>query len=84
MLRLGSGLIRKHNMRSVPLPAPAASNPKRALLICTDGIDLLANAKICDLAPEIRPHGYLCSNDYRDVIETLKGWGALRSIVSMQ
>jgi hypothetical protein len=29
-------------------------------------------------------HGYLCSNDYRDVIETLKGWGALRSIVSMQ
>ena len=20
-------------------------------------------------------HGYLCSSDYRDVIETLKGWG---------
>jgi hypothetical protein len=29
-------------------------------------------------------HGYLCSSDYRDVIETLKGWGALRSIVSVQ
>ena len=29
-------------------------------------------------------HRYLCSNDYRDVIETLKGWGALRSIVNVQ
>jgi hypothetical protein len=25
-------------------------------------------------------HGYHCSNDYRDVIEVLKGWGMLRSI----
>ena len=23
-------------------------------------------------------HGYHCSSDYRDVIETLKGWGVLR------
>ena len=24
-------------------------------------------------------HGYLCSSDYRDVVETLKGWGVVRS-----
>jgi hypothetical protein len=29
-------------------------------------------------------HGYLCSSDYRDVIETLKQWGALRSGISVQ
>ena len=29
-------------------------------------------------------HGYLCSNDYRDVIETLKAWGVLRVAVSVQ
>jgi hypothetical protein len=29
-------------------------------------------------------HGYLCSADYRDVVETLKDWGALRPIVSVQ
>jgi hypothetical protein len=29
-------------------------------------------------------HGYLCSGDYRDIIETLKGWGALRSFVNVQ
>lgn len=28
-------------------------------------------------------HGYLCSADYRDIIETLKAWGALRSIVNV-
>ena len=25
-------------------------------------------------------HGYLCSSDYRDVVETLKTWGVLRSV----
>jgi hypothetical protein len=29
-------------------------------------------------------HGYLCSDDYRDVIETLKGWGVLRSGIHVQ
>ena len=29
-------------------------------------------------------YGYHCSSDYRDVIEVLKGWGVLRSIVSVQ
>jgi hypothetical protein len=29
-------------------------------------------------------HGYLCSNDYRDVVETLKGWGAVRSGINVQ
>jgi hypothetical protein len=29
-------------------------------------------------------HGYHCSSDYRDVINTLKGSGVLRSIVSVQ
>jgi hypothetical protein len=29
-------------------------------------------------------HGYLCSSDYRDIIETLKGWGVLRSGISVQ
>jgi hypothetical protein len=29
-------------------------------------------------------HGYLCSSDYREIIETLKGWGALRSGISVQ
>ena len=24
-------------------------------------------------------HGYHCSSDYRDVIETMKGWGVVRS-----
>ena len=22
-------------------------------------------------------HGYLCSSDYRDIVETLKGWGVV-------
>jgi hypothetical protein len=29
-------------------------------------------------------HGYLCSSDYRDIIETLRGWGILRSGISVQ
>ena len=29
-------------------------------------------------------HGYHCSSDYRDVIETLKGWGVLRDGISVQ
>lgn len=29
-------------------------------------------------------HGYLCSSDYREVIETLKGWGVLRSGIHVQ
>ncbi|MET4720770.1 hypothetical protein ABIF63_004876 [Bradyrhizobium japonicum] len=29
-------------------------------------------------------HGYLCSDDYRDVIETLKAWGVLRAGISVQ
>jgi hypothetical protein len=29
-------------------------------------------------------HGYLCSSDYRDIIETLKGWGVLRSGITVQ
>jgi hypothetical protein len=28
-------------------------------------------------------HGYHCSSDYRDMIEVLKGWGVLRSVVSV-
>ena len=26
-------------------------------------------------------HGYLCSDDYREVVETLIRWGAVRSII---
>ena len=29
-------------------------------------------------------HGYHCSSDYRDVIETLKGWDVLRSGIHVQ
>jgi hypothetical protein len=29
-------------------------------------------------------HGYHCSSDYRDVIETLKGWEVLRAGISVQ
>jgi hypothetical protein len=29
-------------------------------------------------------HGYLCSSDYRDVVETLKAWGVLRNGISVQ
>jgi len=29
-------------------------------------------------------HGYLCSSDYRDVIETLKGRGVVRSGIHVQ
>jgi hypothetical protein len=29
-------------------------------------------------------HGYLASSDYRDVVETLKGWGVLRSGIHVQ
>jgi hypothetical protein len=29
-------------------------------------------------------HGYLCSADYRDVIETLKGWGVLLAGIHVQ
>ena len=29
-------------------------------------------------------NAYLCSDDYRDVIETLKGWGVLRSGIHVQ
>jgi hypothetical protein len=29
-------------------------------------------------------HGYLCSSDYRDVVETLKSWGLVRSGVHVQ
>ena len=29
-------------------------------------------------------HGYHCSSDYREVIETLKGWGVLRSGINVQ
>ena len=29
-------------------------------------------------------HGYHCSSDYRAVIETLKGWGVLRSGIHVQ
>jgi hypothetical protein len=25
--------------------------------------------------PKLAAAGYLCSNDYRDVVETLKAWG---------
>jgi hypothetical protein len=33
---------------------------------------------------EAAGHGYLCSSDYRDVIETLKGWGILRGGFTVQ
>ena len=29
-------------------------------------------------------HGYHCSSDYRDVVETLMGWGVLRAGISVQ
>jgi VRR-NUC domain-containing protein len=29
-------------------------------------------------------HGYHCGSDYRDIIETLKGWGVLRSGIHVQ
>jgi hypothetical protein len=29
-------------------------------------------------------HGDLCSSDYRDVVDTLKGWGVLRGGISVQ
>jgi hypothetical protein len=29
-------------------------------------------------------HGYLCSSDYRDVVETLKAWGVLRAGIHVQ
>jgi hypothetical protein len=29
-------------------------------------------------------HGYLCSSNYRDIVETLKGWGVLRSGIAVQ
>jgi hypothetical protein len=29
-------------------------------------------------------HGYFVSSDYREVIETLKGWGVVRSGISVQ
>jgi hypothetical protein len=29
-------------------------------------------------------HGYLCSSDYRDIVETLKGWGVLRGTFTVQ
>ena len=29
-------------------------------------------------------HGYHCSSDYRDVIETLMGWGVLRAGIHVQ
>jgi hypothetical protein len=29
-------------------------------------------------------HGYLVSSDYRDIVETLKGWGMLKSCISVQ
>ena len=28
--------------------------------------------------------GYLCSDDYRDIVETLKGWDVLRACVNVQ
>ena len=33
---------------------------------------------------EASGHGYLCSSDYRDIIETLKGWGVVRSGIHVQ
>ena len=29
-------------------------------------------------------HSYLCSSDYRDIVETLKGWGVVRSGIHVQ
>ena len=29
-------------------------------------------------------HGYLCSSDYREVVETLKAWGVVKACVSVQ
>ncbi len=29
-------------------------------------------------------HGYLCSSDYRDIVETLKAWRVLRGGISVQ
>ena len=38
-----------------------------------------------DMSPGSRPgRGYLCSSDYRDVVETLKAWGVLRAGISVQ
>jgi hypothetical protein len=37
------------------------------------------------MSPGSRPgRGYLCSSDYRDVVETLKAWGVLRAGISVQ
>jgi hypothetical protein len=33
---------------------------------------------------EAAGHGYHCSSDYRDVVETLKAWGVLRAGISVQ
>ena len=33
---------------------------------------------------EAAGQGYCCGSDYRNVIETLKGWGVLRSGISVQ
>jgi hypothetical protein len=38
-----------------------------------------------DVSLGSRPgHGYLCSIDYRDVVETLKACGVLRASISVQ
>ena len=37
-----------------------------------------------DSGLEATGHGYLCSGDYRVVLETLKGWAVLRSGIHVQ
>ena len=33
---------------------------------------------------EAAGHGYLVSSDYREIVETLVGWGVVRSVICVQ
>ena len=47
-------------------------------------LSMSAFRREADMSLGSRPgHGYLCSSDYRDVVETLKAWGALRAGISV-
>jgi hypothetical protein len=48
-------------------------------------LSMSAFRREADVSLGSRPgHGYLCSIDYRDVVETLKACGVLRASISVQ
>ena len=68
----------------MPRFLPAGAPRTRTIRPMAERRDLSESQIAAEAHLEAAGHGYHCSSDYRDVIETLKGWGVLRAGITVQ